>query len=95
MVVILFPFYDIFICIMKLILKVRETAEERGVKTAYQLQKKAGIAPSTAYRFFNNKATQLTIETLEKICSALDCNPGDLIVRDGQSARTKQSKKQI
>ena len=78
---------------MKLKLKIREIAEKSGIKTAYQLQKKADLAPSTAYRFFKNNASQITLETLEKICSALECDPGDLIVREEKSTQTKKSKK--
>lgn len=78
---------------MKIKLKIRETAEAKGIKTAYQLQKKAGLVPSTAYRLFNNQASHITLETLERICTALDCDPGVLIVRGDKTVRAKKSRK--
>jgi DNA-binding Xre family transcriptional regulator len=66
---------------MKLLIRIREVAQSRGIKTAYQLQKKADLAPSTAARLYKNDVTLMTIETLEKLCEALDCDAGELFVR--------------
>jgi DNA-binding Xre family transcriptional regulator len=48
--------------------------------TAYQLQKKANLTPPTASRAFNNDVKQFTIETLEKLCAALECTPNEILV---------------
>ncbi len=70
---------------MKILLNIKEVAEKKGIDTAYKLQKKAGLSPSTAYRLFNNNAPHINLKTLEKICFALDCKPGDLFVVDKSS----------
>jgi DNA-binding Xre family transcriptional regulator len=65
---------------MKLKIQINERCKAQGIKTAYQLQKKANLTPPTAYRAFNNDIKQFTIETLEKLCTALGCEPNDLLV---------------
>lgn len=75
---------------MNLTVKIREVAESKGVKTAYRLQKIAGINPSTAYRLFNNDVTQISVETLSKLCDALDCDAGELFVRTKSQSRRKR-----
>lgn len=61
--------------------KIRERCEARGIRTAYQLQKAAQLAPSTASRLFNNDVTKVTMDTLGKLCDALDCDAGVLFPR--------------
>lgn len=63
---------------MKITVKIREVAESRGIKTAYQLQKKVSLSPSNAANLFNNDITLISIETLGKLCTALECEPNDL-----------------
>jgi DNA-binding Xre family transcriptional regulator len=66
---------------MKLKIRIREVAQSRGVKTAYQLQKRAGLQPSTAARLYRNDVTQVTLDTLGKLCEALECHAGELFVK--------------
>lgn len=56
-------------------IRIRERCLSRGITTAYQLQKAADLTPPTAYRAFNDKIKQVTMETLDKLCTALDCQP--------------------
>jgi putative transcriptional regulator len=69
---------------MKLQLKIRQVAERRGLRTAYALQKAAGLTPSNASRLFNHEVKQLSLETLGRLCAVLDCEVGDLIVKPKQ-----------
>jgi DNA-binding Xre family transcriptional regulator len=71
---------------MKMKIKIREACENKGIKNAYQLQKKANLAPSTAARLYRNEVTQITMETLEKILTTLDCSAGEIFVRNGSPA---------
>lgn len=76
-------------------IRIREVCEAKGIKTAYQLQKKAKLAPSTAARLFTNDFPMITMETLEKICAALKCDAGKLFVmvkppRTNRRAETEQ-----
>lgn len=74
---------------MKLQIRIREVAQSRGLKTAYQLQRRADLAPSTAARLYKNSVSLITLETLEKLCDALDCDAGELFVRTKRSSRSK------
>jgi DNA-binding Xre family transcriptional regulator len=74
---------------MKLQIKIREVAKGRGIKTAYQLQRRADLAPSTAARLYKNIVSQITLETLDKLCETLDCDAGDLFVRPKKASRSK------
>lgn len=67
-------------------IRIRERCELRGITNAYQLQKVACLTPPTAYRAFNNNIKHLTMETLDKLCVALDCQPHMIFhhVRDDQ-----------
>ncbi len=60
--------------------KVREKAEARGVKSSYELQHALGVAPTVALRLWRGEVTRFSLETLDKLCSALNCQPGDLLI---------------
>ena len=44
-----------------------------------ELAQKIGITPANLSILKNNKAKAMRLQTLEKICIALDCQPSDLI----------------
>ena len=48
-------------------------------KTKYWLSKQTGIDNNTLGKIFSNEAKQIKLETLEKICTVLECNLSDLI----------------
>jgi DNA-binding Xre family transcriptional regulator len=75
---------------MKLLIKIREVAEANGVKNAYQLQKKANLAPTTAARLFSNEISQITIDALEKLCAAFKCDAGKFFVREKTPRRKRR-----
>lgn len=43
------------------------------------LAKDIGITPANLSILKNGKARAIRLDTLEKLCKALDCQPGDLI----------------
>ena len=50
--------------------------------TAYRLSKLTGLSLPTVYRLAKAEAvTRLEMETLDKLCSALECEVSDLLVR--------------
>lgn len=51
-------------------------AREKGV-TVYRLQKDGALSPSTAQRLRQN--TPVSTSTIDALCKALDCQPGDLM----------------
>jgi DNA-binding Xre family transcriptional regulator len=74
---------------VKIKMRIRERCNALGITNASQLADRADLTAPTAYRAYNNDIKQLTIKTLEKLCTALDCDPGDLLVKvGGQSKRS-------
>ena len=56
-------------------------AIERGITTAYQLQKAMDVHPGMAARLWKNETEMIALKTIDALCETLDCEPGDLIVR--------------
>jgi len=50
-------------------------------RTFYWLAKETGISHTTLWRLKKDKALGINFETLEKICQALSCKPGDVLMR--------------
>ena len=53
-----------------------DTIKERGI-TTYTLITKHNINPRTINNLKHNKS--ITMDTLEKLCSILDCSPNDVV----------------
>lgn len=49
--------------------------------TQADLARKTGIRPNTISELYHEVATRVSLEQLDKICEALDCDLTDLIVR--------------
>jgi putative transcriptional regulator len=58
--------------------RVNELLQERS-RTFYWLAKQTGISHTTLWRLKKGKAHGVTLDTLDKICQALDCQPGDIL----------------
>ncbi len=59
-------------------IRVDELLEERS-RTFYWLAKETGISHSTLWRLKKGKALGINFSTLESICQALECQPGDVL----------------
>ena len=81
-------------------IRVDQLLAEHG-RTFYWLAKETGISHTTLWRLKKGKALGINFETLEKMCQALKCQPGDVLAltlakTDGkksapvQGARKKQ-----
>ena len=49
--------------------------------TQAQLARKTGIRPNTIGELYNELAERVSLEHLDRICEALDCDLSDLIIR--------------
>ncbi len=58
--------------------RIDELLEERG-RTFYWLAKETGISHTTLWRLKKGKALGINFGTLEGICQALECQPGDVL----------------
>ena len=52
---------------------------EEHTRTFYWLAKETGISHTTLWRLKKDKALGINFITLEKLCEALKCQPGDLL----------------
>lgn len=57
-------------------------------RTFYWLAKETGVSHTTLWRLKKDKAQGITFNTLERICEALKCQPGDVL----KAGRDKNSK---
>ena len=69
-------------------IRIDELLGNRG-RSFYWLAKETGISRTTLWRLKKGKALGINFETLEKMCDALQCQPGDVLSR---SKRKKLSK---
>lgn len=51
----------------------------RAGRSFYWLAKQTGISYSTLWRMKKEKAVGINFVTLEKLCDALECTPGELL----------------
>jgi putative transcriptional regulator len=78
-------------------IRVNTLLTEHG-RTFYWLAKETGISHTTLWRLKKGKALGINFETLEKICQALSCQPGDMLTMNGRKMNRKariRGKKQI
>jgi putative transcriptional regulator len=72
---------------------VDQLLAEHG-RTFYWLAKETGISHTTLWRLKKGKALGINFETLEKMCQALKCQPGDVLaLANGKLANGKKDTK--
>lgn len=77
-------------------IQIDQQLAEHG-RTFYWLAKETGISHTTLWRLKKGKALGINFETLEKLCQALQCQPGDVLAlprsrKNGRSASKKDPK---
>lgn len=70
-------------------LRVREIAENKGLNIQ-SLANRSEIAYSTVLDLWYDRVRRIDKTTLNRLCSALDVEPGDLIVREVENTGEKQ-----
>ena len=63
-------------------IRVEEILAAQG-RTFYWLAKQTGISHTTLWRMKKGKAFGMNLDTLEKMCRVLDCQPGDILTLAG------------
>ena len=58
-----------------------ELEELLNGRSLYWLSQQTGIRWATLAAMVNGKAQRLDLDALERICDALECQPGDLLVK--------------
>jgi DNA-binding Xre family transcriptional regulator len=72
--------------------KIREVAEAKGVPNAYQLGVLIGVTPNVSARLWKDDFTQIGKVTLDKLCAALSCTVGELLVYEPDRKSVKRVK---
>lgn len=75
-------------------LTIKEACEARGITNAYQLQKAMSVQPPIASRLWRDGQKMVALETLDRLCVALDCKLSELIERDEEKAAKKGGNRQ-
>ena len=73
-------------------IRIDRLLRARG-RTFYWLAKETGISHTTLWRLKKGKALGLNFITLEKLCEALDCQPGDVFTFKNQ--KRQRTRKRI
>jgi len=73
-------------------IRVDQLLAEHG-RTFYWLAKETGISHTTLWRLKKGKALGINFETLEKMCQALRCQPGDVLALTSSQGAQNGAKK--
>jgi putative transcriptional regulator len=65
----------------KITFKIEEVLKQRE-QSLYWLSRTTGISYTTLWRLTKDRALGMNFATLEKMCVALECRPGDLMELD-------------
>jgi putative transcriptional regulator len=76
----------------KIEFKINQLLKQRG-QSLYWLSRTTGVSYTTLWRFTKDRALGMNFATLEKLCVALECAPGDLIELRTKGQQDKKSKK--
>lgn len=60
--------------------RLNEMLEERE-QTLYWLWKRTGIRYATVWQMGKGEVSRLSLDVLDRVCEALECQPGDLLIR--------------
>ena len=72
--------------------RLDEILEDRG-RSAYWLSKETDISEVSLYKLRRGKTGGIQFDTLERICKALECAPGDLLVIEDKKPASKRKAK--
>ena len=75
-----------------IIIRLNENLEAKG-HTLYWLAKQTGIRYATIWNLSRGQVGRLSVDVLDRICEALDCQPGDLLVRVTETKRRKERRR--
>ncbi len=73
-------------------LQIRKIATKRGVTSGYQLMRRMNVDPGMAHRLWRGDLKMISLKTLDSLCQALNCELGDLLLREATSKRVSGRK---
>jgi putative transcriptional regulator len=72
-------------------IRLNELLEQKG-RTLYWLSQQSGVRYATIWNLSRGEVGRLSIDALDRICEALDCQPGDLLIRAADKKARKRGK---
>ncbi|HYP29375.1 MAG TPA: helix-turn-helix transcriptional regulator [Blastocatellia bacterium] len=69
--------------------RLGEILGEKG-KSVYWLAKQTGMSQGAAWKLNAGQTTGIRFDTLDRICEALECQPGDLITHETKKKRSSK-----
>jgi putative transcriptional regulator len=75
-------------------IRIQQLTKEHR-RTFYSLAKETGISHTTLWRLKKDRALGINFETLEKLCEALHCQPGDLLSFTNQKKQRKRERLRV
>jgi putative transcriptional regulator len=73
--------------------RVHKVAADRDILKIKDLAEKAGLAPMTVSGLWNNSTLRVDLTTLNALCVALHCQPGDLMEYVSEASAPQRKKK--
>lgn len=70
-------------------LVVREIAQREGIENPNALSQAAGLPYETCRRLWQEKATMISLHTIERLCDALRVRPSQLFDYEYEPDKTK------
>lgn len=61
-----------------IVFTLRDYLKRQGI-TEHHLMRKLNVRPDTFYRFCNNELRRIPVDFLDKVCSELKIQPGEII----------------
>jgi putative transcriptional regulator len=68
--------------------RLEELLSERE-RTLYWLAKESGVGYKTLHKLARGRADSIKFDILDKICTLLECSPGDVLVQASESERNR------
>jgi len=72
--------------------RIDEVLQHRG-QSLYWLSRTTGISYTTLWRLNKDRALGINFATLEKICLALECPPGEIMEIDKEKKKVARERK--
>lgn len=67
-----------------IIVDLKSMAKKRN-KSVYELSKETGIRYHIVKKYYKNEVYRVDLDILEKFCTALNCEPNDIIKRKNKN----------
>lgn len=70
--------------------RLHKVAADRDIIRIGVMAERAGLSAQTVSGLWNNNVVRIDLGTLEALCEALDCTPGDLLEYTPETAKGKK-----